>query len=152
MTSASRNASLLEQFEIALRRTSVESAHHSSALISNVIHDTNSPLTTTNPTPSAPQGIRKRAVSNSLAFLQSTFYATNSQTGKKYSLVEGLNSLGMLLYQFLFDRKKFDWRLFLEISLGLNQIVCDHVAETVKQHKDIVLLCGMPGLFFISIN
>jgi hypothetical protein len=90
------------------------------------------------------------------AFVASIYStATSTVTGKRYTLREGLEQLIGMAYQTIVKKKPFDKKIFLELSLGVHQIICDHIATFVKEHKDLVLLGGAPGwstwtLFILS--
>jgi hypothetical protein len=80
------------------------------------------------------------------AFVASIYStATSTVTGKRYTLREGLEQLIGMTYQTIVKKKPFDKKIFLELSLGVHQILCDHIATFVKEHKDLVLLGGAPG-------
>lgn len=98
---------------------------------SSVIHDTSSSI-------SQP----KASFSNIPKTV--TAFAT-TKAGKKFSLWEGLKILREIGYQTVLKGKKFDKGKFLEISLGIHQILSDDISAFVNEHKDAVLIGGAPG-------
>jgi hypothetical protein len=151
INSPSRNESLVEQFEIALRRTSLESTPLASATSGSattgsggvtpvaIIHDTSSSLSQ-----------RKRSSSSASVTSGSVTKGGPVKTfvtvaGQRYSLREGLEQLLGIVFQTIVKRKPFDQMIAIELAQGVHQIICDHIATFVKDHKDLVLIAGAPG-------
>lgn len=142
INSPTRNSSLLEQFEIALRRTSLESTPLLTS--TSIIHDTSSSLSQ----PKNPSTTKSPAK----LLPTPTYTALNTSTGKRYTLQEGIGILLSHIYQTIIKKKKFDYKFCLEILLGIHQIICDYISNFVKDHKDAVLLGGAPGKILMCID